>query len=479
MARNTLANAAKRIARTLREIVHEDYSGNAIIPTALALPVLIGFIGLAVDVSSWEMSQRKQQGAVDQAAFSAATAAVKGATVQQATIEAQGVLARLGFTGGSDSVTITVNNPPSSGAYTGNTSAWEVRVSKPTSKYFSGIFMSGSAPTLLTRAVALKGVASVPGSTTNNPGNGCILSLAPTGADATYVSNNALITNTTGCTVYTNSTDAGAFHCEENCLVNPDTFTRGGEVWDNNSISPGVNNAGYTWTGTTNPFQDPYGLSAPSSSTMGSCITAAGVNTATTTVTQNNIASGTTIPPGRYCNGIDFSGRNNTPKVINMSAGTYYLEYMFRIGNNATLNATAGTTIVIVGDYCLGQTNRTCQHSNEGFGNGATINLTAPTSGPYAGIAMHFSSSVFRTQPFANNNIINVQGVFYSPNQKVLFRNNNVFNPAKCAKIIAWNVHIENNTNMGSNCAGTGVNSIGDTTTTATATPAVATRLVE
>ena len=53
--------------RTIRQLLGEE-RGNALALTALAMPLLIGSAGLAVDTIGWVYSKRDLQGAVDAAA---------------------------------------------------------------------------------------------------------------------------------------------------------------------------------------------------------------------------------------------------------------------------------------------------------------------------------------------------------------------------------------------------------------------------
>src|ERR1700732_1486211 len=53
-------------------------------------------------------------------------AAQAGASLTQIHNQASAIAAATGFTNGSNGVTVTVNNPPASGANTANTSAYEV-----------------------------------------------------------------------------------------------------------------------------------------------------------------------------------------------------------------------------------------------------------------------------------------------------------------------------------------------------------------
>src|ERR1051326_1283870 len=121
----------------LRRLV-DDRRGVTAIMTALALTVLTGFAGLAIDVVYWMSNQRNLQGVVDQAAYSAAVASNyvpcsgSGSSVSPnaSYYAALGVSANSGFVNGQNSTTVTVNCPPSSGSYSSNTGAWEVIITQ-------------------------------------------------------------------------------------------------------------------------------------------------------------------------------------------------------------------------------------------------------------------------------------------------------------------------------------------------------------
>jgi Flp pilus assembly protein TadG len=467
----TMQNRMLNLRDSLRHFIRlitGDRKGASAVMTALMLPVIVGFVGLAIDVGVWQVNKRKLQGVVDQAVYSAAMAAYSGATVAQATIEAKAVFAQAGLVDGVGGVAVTVSNPATSGAYTANSKSWQVTATMTQQLYFSGLFLN-NAPTLSTRGVALQGYSTTSGGTvTTTAGTGCTLTLDTTAQYATEVTNNGAVSVST-CALFTNSNHASALGCYNNCTVASNTYTVGG-----------VYNAG-SMTGTNYTNQtavaDPYRtLTTPTTAKEGSCLTS-------TKVVAGSGAT-TTISAGRYCGGIDFKGSG---KTLVMNAGTYYVESIFNIGTGATLNATAGVTIVIIGSYCLGDTNNTCQHPDEGIA--GTFNVTAPTSNTssttgdtnnYKGVALYMSNSTYRQHQFANGSTINVQGTLYAPAQKFSFNNNSTISSSKCMKIVSLRLTINNNGQMRNNCTGTGVSTIGDTTsTTAGSTTTYPTSMVE
>lgn len=393
-----------------------DRRGTTAMLTALLAPVLIGSVGLAVDVGYWQMAQRSIQGAADQAAFSAATAALAGAN---ATTEGKIVAGSMGFVDGQNRVTVAVNNPPTQGSNIGNSSAWEVIIRQPQQLYVAGLFLS-SAPTVTGRAVASAST------------NACILGLDPTAPDTVLFDNNGQMLNP-NCIVYSDSSSASALDCNNNCTIASPTYAVGGHLAYNNgrlSGSPNVTGAPH--------MADPYANVL--AGTPGPC-------TRLTTVT------GGSISPGHYCGGIMVSG-----STLTMASGVYYIDTQFGIQDGATLNANppGGVTIIINGTYCIGYGD--CQ-AGHGIGNNSTLNITAQTTGPYAGIAIFGprNSTPAVTQEFSDNSHNNIQGAVYFPSQTVQFDNNSTFNSSLCTQIVADKVHIENNANPSTNCAGTGV----------------------
>jgi hypothetical protein len=244
---------------------------------AILLPILIGFGALAFDVGVWSMKSRQAQGAADQAAYSAAIANGLGSDGQT---EALAIAANMGFTHGVGGVSITVSNPPTSGAFAGGTTYWHVTIEQPQSLGLASIFIS-TAPTMRVRAVAGSG-----------GGSACIVALSPSAEDAIRFVNNAQMTNPE-CGLYSNSSSDSSIRCENNCVLAGSLYAVGDVSWGNTQPSGAINNDQPS-------FSDPYaGVSAtpPVGSTC-----------------KPQITNGGNYTPGRYCTGLDL--RNNAPDKI-------------------------------------------------------------------------------------------------------------------------------------------------------------------
>ncbi len=185
--------------------IFRDQRGITALATGLSLVALAGFVGLAVDVSSWLTAQRKMQDAVDQAAYGAVTgvtASQSGYTNALALLSQSGYGCHsVGSPGGSGSLTcngsggvsVAVNSPPQHGSYTGDNTAWEVVLTQPQPSHFARLFLP-SAPTISARAVGLQG------------GNVCILALDTRTNDihSIFGGNSAVVTVAGNCQVADN-----------------------------------------------------------------------------------------------------------------------------------------------------------------------------------------------------------------------------------------------------------------------------------
>jgi Flp pilus assembly protein TadG len=347
----------KVLSRSQNEIVNRELtgrhpkaamrgsSGQVMVLVTLGIVVLCGFAALAVDVGQFWSARRHMQTAADAAAIAGATALRQG---NSPTAPADAVATENGFTNGSDSVTVTVNNPPLSGVYSGNSSYVEVIVSQPQSSFFLGA-LGFSSTGVSTRSVA---------SSVNGPA--CLYALDPNASDALVVAGNS--TATLSCGAIVNSSDSVALNSNGGASL---TAT-------NIGVDGGYSGTGFTPTPVTGvaPAPDPLGYLAEP--TVGAC-------------NYNNVHVGTNkgttyLNPGVYCGGIQVSGNN--PVVFN--SGIYILEGGLKV--TATNANISGTGVMFY-------------NSNTSYGpitlSGSNLaNLSAPTSGTYQGILFFQDRSV-------------------------------------------------------------------------------------
>ena len=167
--------------------------------------------------------------------------------------------------------------------------------------------------------------------------------------------------------------------------------------------------------------------------------------------------SGTaTLLPGVYCNGIKISGNSN---IITFASGTYILaggNGLSVSGGSNTLNGSAGVTFYNTDNHVDGN------YANVNFSGNNTLNLTAPSSGDYAGVLFYNDSSTASSTSGAkfnvsgNNTFSNFDGVIYYPNHEISFSGNSSSTSSCGPKLVSDTVSISSNIDVyggGSGCA--------------------------
>jgi hypothetical protein len=154
-----------------------------------------------------------------------------------------------------------------------------------------------------------------------------------------------------------------------------------------------------------------------------------------------------TLSLGRYPYGIKFTGGDHT-----FEAGTYYFPAGESLDvSGGTLNATAGVTFVF-------------EPGNSGFGfsgAGMRIDLTAPSSGPFAGISIASRSTSNTNQGFNSTGMVaNINGAVYAPYSLVNY-NAQVSNENNCLTLVADVVKINGGASLGKACPSTSMNGSG------------------
>jgi hypothetical protein len=387
----------------------DDERGVIAVVAAFALTMLMGFAGLAIDVAYWQSVQRKMQASADQAAYSAAMdTSGRGSNIAKA------VAAGTGYVDGQNGIHVTVNNPPATGSYSSNNLAWETIITQSQPMWFAGLFLATS-PTVKGRSVALGNAVGA--------ANACLLALNTTAANAIQVANNATLPSTT-CGVAANSNSASAINLGNNATIAGPVNTVGQWTLANNASltgSPQDKNS--------TPIADPYAsLALPS--TMPSC--------------TPQLPSTSSPTPAYFCSGWSFT--NN--EAVTLAAGTYYIRGGITVGNNATIDGSAGVTIVITDGSAIT------------FNNNDTVTLTAPSTAsgqPYPGIAIMDLDTTNVTHTISNNVTMTIRGALYFPHHKLNFTNNADVTNTGCTQIIADTIQLAENVNVNSNCGTVGI----------------------
>ncbi len=388
---------------------------------AAATPVLIGFMGLAIDTTYWETGKVTMQGSTDMAAIAAGRAYKSGSNI---TTEALAVLAANGYTNGVGNVNVTISQPPPSGLYAGNPHAIQVTVTQPQRSFFSTV-LGRTPPTLTTSSVAAPPTAM--------GGGACIIALGTTGETVTI--NGSNMVDTQYCNFYNNSVSA-----EGTRLVGGGTIKVLNAYLTGNWTGSGTFTTTKALHSNASPVADPYadrGLPA-----VPTRCDASNTN-------LNNSASFTAKADGFFvfCKGLKLVAND---KVLTLGPGIYVIDGdQFSINAGWTINATNATiylTKVAATEYA------------ELKVNGQQIfNLVAPTTGPTRGIAVmaHPSTPASKVISFGGGSSLNVTGALYAPSTEITVSGNN--GSSACTQVVARSVVLNGNNTFRHECAGIGV----------------------
>jgi Flp pilus assembly protein TadG len=422
---NAMMQNASRVVRSARTGWHRlvrDKAGSTLALLAV-LPVLAGAVAIGVETGQLYRVKRQMQSSADAAALAAAVDIVAGKT-DTYTASAQYEAQRNGFTNGANSVTVTVNKPPTSGPNASNQSAVEVIITKTTGFSLGALLVNMAGGTSATfdmraRSVAAPGTYSM---TTSSP-EACVVAL--TTASEQGVSVTSFNNFASDCTVASNGRSTSANSNASIYVAGTNTSANANlkSVWTRGSFYSTANltltNAAQT--NQTSSITDPFSsLATPAA---GSC-----------TYTNFNPGSGSslTLFPGTYCGGISIDTTFNN---VYFTAGTYYIAngdlYINHVNNVSCSNCvdgTSGVTIVLtqttgndadIGGFYISSENN--------------VTLSAPPTGTYKGILAYQDrrasvgtmTSTAKIFSITSVNNAKVSGAIYFPNNRIDISNLN------------------------------------------------------
>jgi len=413
-----------------------DRRGVIVVMFALMLPILIGFIGLGVEVGLWYKERRDLQAAADAGALAGAYELAEDRASNVGTV-AQREAENNGWTSGAG--TITIRSSPFNGlfpaapsAYTADASAVQVLLTRQVSLLFAGYFLgSGNSITINTKAVG----KSVAGATT-----ACVLALgsglAPGNSAISAVGGASI--SMSGCTVATNSTNSSAISISGGATLTADCVYSSGGV-SGTPVTTACSGAKENQPAVSDPYAD---IPVP---TFSACSNPADKYSLTG-------SSSDTISAGVYC-----SISSSSSGTLTLNPGTYYLDGGdFKISGSGNVSGTGGVTIV------LGDSSGGGNCGNVSITGGGEIDMTAPTSGTYAGILFFRHSSCSSTgaaMSFTGNSGSTVVGAIYSPS-KALDVSGGTSIAGSCLQLIANTISFSGSGTIGSSCSGVGVKDI-------------------
>jgi Putative Flp pilus-assembly TadE/G-like len=397
--------------------------GQAIIIATLTLTFLFASVGLAWDLGLDYFLKTRVQTAADSAASAAMVYALKAGD-SCSTITCGVTYTCAGVTPPTNSLQAgclyaTVDGPPVLTAtmiennaanppagLTGHTAPtmWiQATATSANNHYF--LYLSGFHSSSIL-ATAIAGSRTV-------PAGSCIYVLSPTASQALTITGTSSIT-TSSCGVAINSNAADALYLYGSPYLGAtgggqikvnggDSISVGGHALPDPSPSPLLHNG---------PVSDPLsGLAQPSYS--GCTHNTSGGLTSSTANYSLDHSNTATMGPGVYCGGINVDGT----AVLTLTPGTYIMNGGgFTVSHQGTVNAT---NVTIYNTAGTGQT-----AGGVSIVGNATVNLTAPTSGTYMGIAFFQDPALTNTATIANSATGVITGTYYFPSAAFNFTGN-------------------------------------------------------
>ena len=376
---------------------------------AVCLPLLVGAAGLAVDTTQWTYWRRQLRREADSAALAGAFAKAQS---KDPVVAANSDLSRTNtilLSGPAD-----IHSAPTAGAFIGNSQA--VRVSLTTSQRlpFSGSFM------LATPAISASATAAVVSN-----GDYCALALSPTTASAGIKMQGSASLNF-GCGLATNSQAANAVTAGGSSSITATPVSAVGGLTASSNYVGGTQLLPYSL-----PQPDPFAnLPTPSPSSCQSQVTV-GPNT-----TQ-------TLSPGCY-SGMNLKG------TVTLNPGTYYIDGgSFSVGSQAIV-AGDGVTIILTSSSAASSPSLIATLNVNG---GATLQLTAPTSGTYKGILFYQDRRALDSgaDTLNGNASSKLQGALYFPSQELDFSGTSGMT-TDCLQLVAYRLTFIGNTSVSNQC---------------------------
>lgn len=406
-----------------------DSRGNVMLLSAISLPVLVGFAGLAIEGGNWYQARRQMQNAADSAAIAAAT----NNTAVRYAHEAKAVASQYGFTDGVNHTTVTVTN--TAPCPSGGSTCYGVAISRNIPLVFSrlvgydGSIGIGSrrAITLTSRAVANRMAVQR---------EYCILALNNIGTALT--ANGAPNADLNGCNVMSNA-NATCNGSDLDALIGD---------------AAGINNGcGNTQNSNVPILADPYSSKATNIPTD----TCGSYPQANLTANEKFVqsANGATTISGSYSttgNWVVCGDLVLTGNVTLTGSSVAIIIYNGRLLTNSYTILTAsgaGATIIFAG------TSSSYAHVPLTTG---TIDIKAPTSGVWKGVALYQDPNMSLSSnldiDYAGSNpktpVWNISGIVYLPKSNVQFSGvvNKASNGNACLVLVIFTLLVNGNGTM-------------------------------
>jgi hypothetical protein len=434
-----------------------------------SIVVLLGFAGLATDLGLLWNTRLSMQSAADAAALAGADTLLEGssgyASAAQSASTQNGFTNGSGTTGDSNTVTVTVANPPTSGAHTGDDSAVQVTISQTQPTYFlKALGITSMAESVTSVATALSG-------------QGCVYALDPS-ANGAFLTNSGTVTSSCGIMVDSNNS-SGAFTVNSGGTVTANAIGVVGQSLNHGTVTPAPVTGIATFSdplvslatpspitayNTCNPVQPSQNFNSAGTYTLAhGCYSTLNFNSSGAIVNMND-GGNYVFPNGMSTQGtVNLNGAGNYyfGSTVNINSGTFNAggtgSYYFNSGFNIDSGVTAttglsyyGGTVNFNGNGVWNLSSNGTYYFNSGltddaggtiqsktaggtgtnntlyFNSGtitvnssAVLNLSAPTSGTYAAILLFQARNDSTAVNIDAGSNVTLNGAMYFPDASI------------------------------------------------------------
>lgn len=334
-------------------------SANVAIMTAIALPALLGVLGLASDFAQYSSKHAELQGAADKAALAAAKE-LSLATSSDATIEAAAQSFAAAVTDDEIVTSVKIGS--------GNSDV-TVKIQENWTPFFAHFLGADITPVIVTATAQLVGHASV-----------CVLALDAAQSESISLQNKSVVT-ANGCGVFSNSKHSEAISLKSKSEIKAEMTCAVGGVSNKGTITP------QPMTDCP-PIEDP--LSSRPAPAVGGC-------------DFNSIVHGSgsvTLAPGVYCGGLVINGAAK----VTLKDGIYVIK-----DGPLVFSGTAAVTGTHVGFYLTGK------DAKLDFQGNAAIDLSGPKDGDMAGLLFFADRKGAEDHKISSAKAKNLTGTVYLP----------------------------------------------------------------
>lgn len=389
-----------------------DTEGNIAFLAAFTMTAVVGAAGLGADTIQWTLMKRQVQRQADSAAMAGALAAAQGASATSAATTEINRYSNVTLSG-----TPTIEVGPSTGAYAGNSKAVRVVISAQKTLPFSSLFIS-AAPIITGEATAAQ----------IGFGEYCVVSLENTSATGVTFWGNTEVN--LGCGVISNSQGSTAVSAGGSSFVTASPVAAVGGIPASNNYASGTSFQPYS-SAQADPF-----ASLPDPVPSG-CTTSLSVKPNGNTNINN--------PTGVRCyTGMDIKGR------VNFAPGVYMI-----YGGSLSANANAeisgsGVTFILTGP--LDASAGTVSAATVDINGSAYLNLTAPSTGTYAGVLFYQDRrATSSSSSLSGNSSSLIQGSVYFPKASLTFTGNSGMT-TNCLKLVARQITFTGSSTISNVC---------------------------